>query len=163
MESERATHNIDAIYSKDSKILILGSFPSRKSRELQFFYSHPSNRFWKILEALFSTELQTIQDKKEFLLSHDIALWDVIKQCEIKGSSDSSIENAIPNDISSLLDCSNIKAIFLNGKKAEEIFKRYNSVKVPVTTLPSTSAQNASYSFYSLLSSWKAIKEALEN
>lgn len=161
MEVKREQHNIDAIYSPASKILILGSFPSRKSREKKFFYSHPSNRFWPVIESLFDVNLDTIEDKKAFLLSHDIALWDVIRSCDIKGSSDSSIENIEPNDITTLIEETQIKQIFLNGKKAEEAFFKYNKVQIDVITLPSTSSQNASYSKERLLDAWKIIKDRL--
>lgn len=161
MEAKREQHNIDAIYSPASKILILGSFPSRKSREKKFFYSHPSNRFWPVIESLFDVKLDTIEDKKTFLLSHDIALWDVIKSCDIKGSSDSSIENIEPNDIATLIEETQINQIFLNGKKAEEAFFKYNKVQIDVMTLPSTSSQNASYSKERLLDAWKIIKDRL--
>ena len=159
MEANREFHNIDAVFSPTSKILILGSFPSRKSREKRFFYSHPSNRFWPIIEELFDVSLNTINDKKAFLLEHDIALWDVIKECDIKGSSDSSIENILPNDISALIEKTQIKRIYLNGKKAEEVFFKYNRIDIATTTLPSTSSQNASYSKEKLLEAWRVIKE----
>ena len=97
-------HNIQPVYNKDSYLLILGSFPSVKSREGQFFYHHPQNRFWKIFEQLFDLKLQTIEDKKAFLLKHHIAVWDVIASCDIVGSSDSSIENVLVNDINSLIE-----------------------------------------------------------
>ncbi len=159
MEAKREFHNIDAIFSKSSKLLILGSFPSRKSRERKFFYSHPSNRFWPIMEELYGIKLNTIDEKKTFLLDHDIALWDVIKECDIKGSSDSSIGNIVPNHISSLIANTQIRKIYLNGKKAEEIFYKYNRIDIEATTLPSTSSQNASYSMKRLLDAWSVIKD----
>lgn len=115
-------HPIEPIYDKASKILILGSFPSVKSREEGFFYGHPQNRFWKVLSKVFETEIPlTIQEKKAFLHNNHIAVWDVIQSCDIKGSSDSSIKNVIPNDLSQILDYANIKQIFVNGKKAEQL------------------------------------------
>lgn len=111
-------HNIQPIYNKQSRILILGSFPSVKSREAQFFYHHPQNRFWKILATLHHHEpLETIEAKKAFLLEHHIALWDVIESCQIKGSSDSSIEDVVVNDIHSILQKTQITHIYTNGKK----------------------------------------------
>lgn len=153
-------HNIQPIYQKDSKILILGSFPSVKSREAQFFYHHPQNRFWKILSTLYQyPPLTTIEDKKHFLIQHHIALWDVIASCEIKGSSDSSIENVIVNDISFILQQTSIQTIYTNGKKAHQLYQKYC---FPLThqediCLPSTSPANASYSFDKLLSCWEII------
>lgn len=159
MEVQRELHNIAAVYSASSKILILGSFPSRKSRERKFFYSHPSNRFRPMMEELFEVSLDSIDTKKAFLLKNDIALWDVIKECDIKGSSDSSIENIISNDISALIKKTQLKRIYLNGKKAEEVFYKYNTIDIATTTLPSASSQNASYSKERLIDAWFVIKD----
>lgn len=154
-------HNIQPIYNKDSQILILGSFPSVKSREAQFFYHHPQNRFWKILTALYNYEtLKSIDEKKEFLLTHHIALWDVIESCEIIGSSDSSIENVKVNDILSIIKNSSIKVIYTNGKKAHQLYQKYC---LPIThkqdiCLPSSSPANAQYSLERLIEEWKIIK-----
>lgn len=153
-------HNIQPIYNQDSQILILGSFPSIKSRNAQFFYHHPQNRFWKILATLFHyPAFQTIDEKKQFLLNNHIALWDVIQSCNIEGSSDSSIENVIVNDISSILQKTNIRQIYTNGKKAHQLYQKYC---LPLThkediCLPSTSPANAQYSFDQLLQEWKTI------
>lgn len=155
-------HNIDPVYNQDSTILILGSFPSVKSREGEFFYHHPQNRFWKILVKLYSSSsLETIQDKKDFLINHHIALWDVIQSCEIKGSSDSSIDQVIPNDISFILKNSAIQKIYTNGKKAHQLYQKYC---FPIThiddiCLPSTSPANAQYSLEKLLKEWAVIKK----
>lgn len=154
-------HNIQPIYNKDSQILILGSFPSVKSREAQFFYHHPQNRFWKILTPLYNYEtLKSIDEKKEFLLTHHIALWDVIESCEIIGSSDSSIENVKVNDILSIIKNSSIKVIYTNGKKAHQLYQKYC---LPMThkqdiCLPSSSPANAQYSLERLIEEWKIIK-----
>ena len=122
------THNISPVYNKKSKILILGSFPSVKSREQQFFYGHPQNRFWKVISTITNEKLPTtIEEKKELLLHNNIAVWDVIKSCDIVGSSDSSIENVEINDLSIVLDNANIKKIFANGDKAYSLFKKYYS------------------------------------
>ncbi|MCD7839900.1 MAG: DNA-deoxyinosine glycosylase, partial [Erysipelotrichaceae bacterium] len=122
----RQIHNIEPIYNEDSKILILGSFPSVKSREAQFFYHHPQNRFWKVLAQIYQhDELTTIEDKKTFLLENHTAVWDVIESCDIKGSSDSSIENVKVNDINRILEVADIQAIYTNGKKSHQMYQKY--------------------------------------
>ena len=119
----KISHPIPPLYNNESKILLLGSFPSVKSREVLFFYGHPQNRFWKVISTVLNRELpKTIEEKRELLLSSKIALWDVIGECEINGSSDSSIKNAKANNISIILRYADIKAIFTNGKKAHELF-----------------------------------------
>ena len=116
-------HNIPPVFDKNSEILILGSFPSVKSREAEFFYGHKQNRFWKVTAAVFNCDVpQTIEEKKRFLLENRIALWDVIARCEITGSSDLSIKNAEPNDLDIILDTANIKNIYVNGKTAEKYY-----------------------------------------
>lgn len=153
-------HNIPPVYNHDSQILILGSFPSVKSREGQFFYHHPQNRFWKVLEALYHyPPLSSIEDKKDFLLEHHIAVWDVIESCDIQGSSDSSIENVFVNDIKSLLDNTQIHSIYTNGKKAHALYQKYcyQFTHIDDICLPSTSPANASYSLEKLLQEWKSI------
>lgn len=153
-------HNIQPIYNQNSKILILGSFPSVKSREAQFFYHHPQNRFWKILAMLYQHKpLTTIEEKKNFLLKHHIAIWDVIQSCEIKGSSDSSIQNVIVNDIATLLNKTSIEYIYTNGKKSHQLYQKYC---LPLTKkedicLPSSSPANAQYSIERLIEEWKVI------
>lgn len=150
-------HTIDPIYDANSKILILGSFPSVKSRETGFFYGHPQNRFWKVLASVFHTQLPvTIDEKKEFLLSHSIAVWDVIGSCDITGSSDSSIRNVVPNDLACILEKSMIKQIYVNGKKAEQLYKRYIEAKIhrSAVCLPSTSPANAAWSLEMLVETW---------
>lgn len=107
-------HNISPVYDENSAVLILGSFPSVKSRKEGFFYGHPQNRFWKVLSAVFNEPCpETVPEKKELLLRHNIALWDVIASCDIEGSSDASITNVVPNDISGIIAASSIKAVFL--------------------------------------------------
>lgn len=159
----RTYHNIDPIFNDKSKILILGSFPSVKSRQNQFFYHHPQNRFWKILENLFQVSLSTLDEKKEFLLSQHIALWDVIQSCEITGSSDVSIRNVIVNDIPSLLKTSDITKIFTNGKKAHELYKKHLFIATQIEDicLPSTSPANAGYSLEMLIDKYSIIKKFL--
>ena len=153
-------HNIPPLYDKNCKILILGSFPSQKSREAQFFYGHPQNRFWRVLAAVLGCKVpETIEEKREMLLSHGIALWDVIASCEIVGSSDSSIKNVVPNDISAILKNSKISKIFVNGKTAERYYSKYilPLVGICAVALPSTSPANAACSLEKLIEKWKII------
>lgn len=152
-------HNITPIFNQDSHILILGSFPSVKSREAQFFYHHPQNRFWKVMSALYHEQLTTIQDKKDFLLKHRIALWDVIQSCDIHGSSDHSIDQVIPNDIASLIKQTHIHTIYTNGKKAYELYQKYcfPLTHIEAIPLPSTSSANAQYSLSKLIDAYRII------
>ncbi len=157
----RQYHNIKPIYNSHSKVLILGSFPSVKSRESQFFYHHPQNRFWKIFENLYQTPLQSIEVKKIFLLQHHIALWDVIESCEIKGSSDNTIENIKTNDLVSLIKNTNIQTIYTNGKKAHLLYQKYclPQTNIQDICLPSTSPANAIYSLDNLIEAYKVIQK----
>lgn len=155
-------HPIEPVYDKNSRILILGSFPSVKSREENFFYGHPKNRFWRILSAVFDdTEPVSTEEKQSFLLKHGIALWDVIASCDIKDSSDSSIKNVVANDISIILSGSDIKGIYTNGKTSEKYYNKYIFPKImrPSVCLPSTSPANAAFSIERLYNEWKIIKE----
>lgn len=149
-------HTFGPVYDSQSRILILGSFPSVKSREINFYYGHRNNRFWKILGMLFNEE---IEDKKSFLLKHHIALFDVIESCDIIGSSDASIQNVKPNDLSIILNNSKVEKIFLNGAKAYELYKKYDEDKyaIEAVKLPSTSPANAAYSLDDLYKEWKII------
>lgn len=154
-------HPFPPLYDKNSKILILGSFPSVKSREQMFFYGHPQNRFWKVVSSVFNAPLpQTTEEKKNFLLANNIALWDVIASCEITGSADSSIKNAVINDISQILDNSDIQKIFVNGKTAEKYYNKYTNPLIhrDAILLPSTSPANAAWSIERLIERWKIIK-----
>ncbi len=154
-------HNIPPVFNEKSTVLILGSFPSVKSREEGFFYGHPQNRFWKVLAAVFEEKCpQNVADKKELLLRHNVALWDVTASCDITGSSDASISNVIPNDISGIIKNSSIKAVFLNGKTAEKLYKKYiaDSVTLPAVCLPSTSPANAAWSLEKLTDEWKKVR-----
>lgn len=153
-------HPFPPIYDKNSKILILGSFPSVKSREQNFFYGHPQNRFWRVTAAVFSSDVpKTIEEKKKFLLSNGIALWDVIAACEITGSADSSIKNVIPNDLSDILKCADIKAIYVNGKTAEKYYYKYlKQTGRFAVCLPSTSPANAAWTLDRLIKAWEVIK-----
>lgn len=155
-------HNIPALYDKNSRILILGSFPSQKSREAQFFYGHPQNRFWKVLAAILGCEIpQTTEQKKKMLLCNNIALWDVIESCEIVGSSDASIKNVVPNNISVILENSKVERIFVNGKTAEKYYNKYlrDALGKNAVALPSTSPANAVCSLEKLIEKWKIILE----
>lgn len=151
-------HNIGPIFDAHSRILILGSFPSVKSREGQFFYHHPQNRFWKTLAAVLDCPIPgSIPEKRDMLLAHGIALWDVIASCEITGSSDSSIKNAVPNDLSRILSAAPIRAVFCNGGTAYRLYQKY---LLPVTgmeaiPLPSTSPANAAWSLGRLSAAWR--------
>ncbi len=155
-------HPIEPLFDENSEILILGSFPSQKSREQMFFYGHPQNRFWKVVSAVYGKETpETVDEKKELLLSCKIALWDVIASCDINGSSDSSIKNVTPNDLTVILEKTDIKQIFVNGKTAEKYYNKYikNKISRKAICLPSTSPANAAWSTEKLLCEWRVIKE----
>ncbi|MBQ9532223.1 MAG: DNA-deoxyinosine glycosylase [Eubacterium sp.] len=158
MENNSIIHPIDPIWNSDSKILILGSFPSVKSREEGFYYGHPQNRFWKVLTGVYNSSIPiTIQDKKTFLINNNIAVWDVIHSCEIVGSSDSSIKNVVTNDISEIIDSTDIRAVFTNGKLADKLYKEYIEPEINMNSvcLPSTSPANAAWSLEELIDKWK--------
>lgn len=151
-------HTISPVYDQYSQLLILGSFPSVKSRQAQFFYGHPQNRFWKVLAAVTQASApQTIEEKKHFLLSHHIAVWDVIQRCDIEGSSDSSIKNAVPNNLDMILTEAPIRHIFTNGNKSYELYQKYcyPQTQRPAVKLPSTSPANAAYSLDRLIMEWR--------
>lgn len=162
MEYEHIVHSFEPVYDKASEILILGTLPSVKSRENNFYYGHKQNRFWKVLAALLKEPLpDTIEEKKAMLLAHRIALWDVIQSCDIKGSSDSSIKNVQPTDIGMILEKTNVTQIYANGNKAGQLYQRY---QYPVTgrkatVLPSTSPANAAWSLKRLCEAWYVILE----
>ena len=162
MEYEHIVHSFEPVYDKASEILILGTLPSVKSRENNFYYGHKQNRFWKVLATLLKEPVpDTIEEKKAMLLAHRIALWDVIQSCDIKGSSDSSIKNVQPTDIGMILEKTNITRIYANGNKAGQLYKRY---QFPVTgieamVLPSTSPSNAAWSLERLCEAWHVILE----
>ena len=161
MNETHQVHEFGPAYDKNSRILILGSFPSVKSREVGFYYGHPKNRFWKLLAALYQEkEPEGIPEKKAFLAKHHIALWDVIESCDITGSSDSSIRNAVVNDIGSILKDSKIQKIYANGKKAEGLYQKYvqPATGIEIIGLPSTSPANAAFSMERLMQEWKGIK-----
>ena len=164
-ESERKNrifHTFAPIYNKDSRILILGSFPSVKSRENNFYYGHPQNRFWKVVAGVLNVKVPTtIEEKKEMLLSHGIAIWDVIESCTIHGSSDSSIRDVVVNDFSEILRHSSVDRIFANGGKAYELYEKYAKDKtgMKAVKLPSTSPANAAWKVERLIEAWNCIKD----
>lgn len=152
-------HNIEPVFDSHSKILVLGSFPSVKSRESRFFYGHPQNRFWKVLSNVFKeNEPLTIDEKKSLLLGNCIAVWDVIASCEITGSSDSTIKNAVPNDLSRIIDAAPVSKILLNGATAYNLFEKNiaNSITLPAVRMPSTSPANAAWSLDRLVEAWRS-------
>ena len=164
--SETIIHPFKPVADESSRLLILGTFPSVKSREEGFYYGHPRNRFWPLMEALFSVRLETIEDKRSFLLERHIALWDTIASCRIEGSADSSIKDIIANDIEGLIQETRIGIIVTNGRKADDTYHRYihlhDDVMMPTLCLPSTSPANASWSFDRLLERWSIIKSFID-
>ena len=150
-------HELPPIYDESSKVLILGSMPSQKSREVGFYYAHKTNRFWHILEKLFHVNLNTIEEKKKFLLDNHIALWDVFAFCEINASSDASIKNYQLNDIDMILKHANIKAIFCTGKKSYDTLIKNFKTNMPIIYLPSPSSANAAFSLETLVTKYKII------
>ncbi|MCI8583743.1 MAG: DNA-deoxyinosine glycosylase [Dorea sp.] len=157
-EYQHIRHGFEPIYDESSRILILGTLPSVKSREQQFYYGHPQNRFWKLLAGLVeeSNVPASIQEKTQFLLKHRIAIWDVIAECDIIGSSDSSIKNVVPADLTRILNVAPIQGIYANGTKAYELYMKYSYEKTgrKIEKLPSTSPANAAFQMERLLSAW---------
>ncbi len=153
-------HPFPPLYDENSRILILGSFPSVKSREEMFFYGHPQNRFWRVSAAVLGCPVpQTVAEKREMLLSHGVALWDVLASCEIEGSADSSIKNAAANDLSPIFAQAKIEKIFVNGKTAEKYYNKYLKERFGAAVcLPSTSPANAAWSVERLTAAWSVIK-----
>ena len=154
------SHPFEPFFDQNSEILILGSFPSVKSREQMFFYGHPQNRFWKVIDAVTKSKIPvTIEEKKTLLKANRIALWDVIASCEITGSSDSSIKDVTANDISVILNTAEIRQIFVNGKTAEKYYNRYirDTIKQEAVCLPSTSPANAGWRIDKLIEAWQLI------
>lgn len=155
-------HELPPIISKNSRILILGSFPSVKSREHNFYYMHPQNRFWKILSLVVNEDLvsKSIDERRNYLLNNNVALYDVIYECDIVGSSDLKIKNVIPTNIEELIKETKITHIFVNGNKAYELFVKYNNLNV--IKLPSTSPANAAYNLDKLYNEWEIIRDYLQ-
>ena len=177
MKTESPTivvHEIEPVWNKESTVLILGTMPSPKSREAGFFYMHPQNRFWKVLPQVFGETLvyannapqkdKAVEERRGFLIKHKIALWDVLKSCEIQGAADSSIKNAVPNDFTEILSQSQIKRVFCTGKTAFALWHKYcatlyeSRFDVTVACLPSTSPANAQYSMEKLVDAYSVLK-----
>ena len=162
MEYQHIRHEFDPVYDRNSEILILGTLPSVKSREQRFYYGHKQNRFWKVIAALYGEAVPvTIEEKKKILLGHHIALFDVIAECDIAGSSDSTIRNVVPTDLSLILKQAPVRKIFANGNKAYDLYMKYSYEKTGMEAikLPSTSPANAAFQMERLLQSWRVILE----
>lgn len=160
MDPESLTHPFPPVCDGNSRILILGSFPSAASRRAGFYYGHPRNRFWRVLEAVTGeTVPEETEGRREFLLAHGIALWDSIGSCEIEGSSDASIKNSVPNPIAELIAETRIERVFCNGKASHACYEKYvyPLTGVHAVFLPSTSPANAAWSMERLAEEWKRI------
>ena len=160
-ETQTLVHPIPPLFDAQSRVLILGSFPSVKSRETQFFYGHPQNRFWKLLALLFDEETPvTIEEKRALVLRHHLALWDTIRSCTVTGSSDSSICNVVPNDLRVILQHSCVDRIYCNGATSFRLYQKYilPQTGIPAHKLPSTSPANAAWSMERLYRAWEVIR-----
>ena len=159
------THPFAPVYDAQSKILILGTMASPKSREYGFFYGHPQNSFWRVLAEVMIAKLpDSIEEKKKFLLENKIAVWDVLQSCEISGADDGSIKNPVVNDFTKIIADSEIKTVFTTGKKATDLYNRHCAAKTntPAIYLPSTSSANRKYhNFDSLVKEYSIIKQYL--
>ena len=159
--AQHVKRNFGPVWDPSSRILILGSFPSVKSREAAFFYGHPQNRFWRVIAEIFGEDIPcSVDEKRKLLLRNHIALWDVIASCEIDGSSDSSIKNAVPNDIGLILNAAPIRRIYVNGKTAARYCQKHLAAGTDIdfVCLPSTSPANAAWSLDRLIEVWSVIK-----
>ena len=159
-EYQTIRHTFEPVWDENSEILILGTFPSVRSRKEHFYYGHPQNRFWKLIANLYEEPVPTaIDQKKELLLKHHLAVWDVIDQCDIIGSSDSSIRNVVPSDLAGLLAQSSIRTVIANGAKAYELYQKHQLPKTGLKAqkLPSTSPANAAWSLEKLQEAWRAV------
>ena len=162
MQAEKLIHPIPPLYDKDCRILILGSFPSVKSREANFFYGHPQNRFWPLLARLFDEPIPlSVEEKSSLALNHHIAMWDSIHSCTIVGSSDSSIRDVVANDLSVILDNSTVERIFCNGATSHKLYMKYiyPTTGIKAVKLPSTSPANAAFNMERLELEWSIIKD----
>lgn len=163
-KTEKVNHEFGPFYDENSKVLILGSIPSPKSREQGFYYGHPRNRFWPVLAGLFEETIpETVEDRKKFLTKHHIALWDVLASCDIKGAEDSSIKNPEANDMELILKSADIKAVFTTGAKASKLYEKLCLPKCGVAAkmLPSTSPANCGCSFDKLSAEYRQILKYL--
>lgn len=162
---EHIIHSIEPVFDTESRVLILGTMPSPKSREVQFYYGHPQNRFWRVLAAVLGEEVpQSVPEKKAMLLRHRIALWDVLAECEITGASDSSIRNPVANDLSVILDHAPVQAVFTTGATAWKLYTRLQKphTEIEAVRLPSTSPANCAVKMEALTEAYKAILPWLE-
>ncbi len=160
MSAERIVHPFPPLFGSESDTLILGSFPSVKSREAMFFYGHPQNRFWKLTAMLFGEPVpETISEKTGLILNNRLALWDSIRSCTITGSSDSSVKDVVPNDLSPIFENSKVNRVFCNGALSHKMYMKYifPETKVKAVKLPSTSPANAAFSLERLYEHWKII------
>jgi len=171
-------HQIAPVWNSESRVLILGTMPSPKSRERGFFYMHPQNRFWRVLPAVFGEPLLTanndsdrekaIRERKEFLLRNNIALWDVLSSCEIEGASDASIKNAVPNDFTEIFEQSKIRRVFCTGKTAFSLWQKHcapvyeERFAITSACLPSTSPANAVWSVDRLVGEYAVIRRLVK-
>ena len=159
----RIVHPFEPVFDNRSRVLILGSFPSVRSREEGFYYGHPQNRFWRVIAAVYGEAVPAdLPAKKRLLIDHQLALWDAAAQCDIEGSRDSSISNTVPTDLSVILDRAEIRRVLCNGQTAAKLYHRYQEplTGIPAVTLPSTSPLNASWSLDRLTEAWRKALEA---
>ncbi|RGY98714.1 DNA-deoxyinosine glycosylase [Clostridium sp. AM58-1XD] len=157
---ETVKHGFEPVFDENSRVLVLGTMPSPKSREQGFYYGHPRNRFWPVLaEVLGEPNPETIEDKKKMALKHGIAIWDVLASCEIHGADDTSIKNPVPNDMSRILEHADIRAVFTTGGKATALFKKYcqKQTGLAPVPLPSTSPANCRITFENLCDAYQEI------
>ena len=164
MEYRHIIHPFPPLYDKRSKVLILGSLPSVKSREQMFFYGHPQNRFWPMMADLLGEPRPgTVEEKRTMALAHHLAMWDTIYSCDIKGSSDSSIRNVCPTDLRQIIEGSQVKHVFCNGSTSGAYYRKYqeNELGIKAVVLPSTSPANAAWSMERLKDEWKVVLEYL--
>lgn len=162
--AERVEHTLDPIYDEHSRVLVLGTMPSPKSREIGFYYGHPQNRFWRVLAALFDEPVPaTNAERTALLLRHRIALWDVLASCDIAGASDASIANAVPNDLTRITEAAPIQQVFCTGATAARLYKKLceSATGLPATKLPSTSPANAAWSLDRLIEAYRPLAEAV--
>lgn len=161
----QVTHTLNPIISPRARVLLLGSMPSPESRKVGFYYGHPRNRFWSVMSNILSEPLpETNEDRRDMLTRNNIALWDVLASCEIDGASDSSIKNAVPNDIENLIRGTDIKAIFMTGSTAFRLYRKHIEKKIPlpIFCLPSTSPANAKMSLESITEKYMAVLEYIK-
>lgn len=164
MRYEHIEHGIPPVFNAESRVLILGTMPSPKSRENGFYYMHPQNRFWRVISTVLGEPLPTTNgERASLLLKNKIALWDTLAQCDIIGASDCSVKNAVPNDINVITDAADIKAIFTTGKTAYKYYCRFQQEKTGIEAicLPSTSPANARFGLDALIDEYKIIKNYL--